>query len=207
MTPAGLKEVEAAKADGRWPLRTLLPLTQRCLRSSSRSSRVTPSKAILRALNKANHIRLPTVATAKRSETKDQAHKLIIRYARARREISLTAQALLRGTAIRSLPRPLTASPNLLSLGVAAGSALGLFCRKTRFLRTREFSMNKIAAENQPELRGLTSCAQCEPGDRRKPLALRPVQNSAFLSPLDFGQICTRSFQRNRSNIRIRAGS
>jgi len=119
-TPAGLKEVEAAKADGRWATAydssATAPVPAEFVKELARNAR---AKQFYATLNKANlysiAYRLQTAAPGDH----DQADKADYRNARARREISLTADASC-VEACDSPSHPSHASPELISPSAAA---------------------------------------------------------------------------------------
>lgn len=107
MTPAGLKEVEAAKADGRWATAydssANVTVPPEFVKQLARNAK---AKQFYATLNKVNLYSIAyRLQTAKRSETKIKRIKLIIDML-ARREISLTAQACASRRCNSPLPRP-----------------------------------------------------------------------------------------------------
>jgi len=80
MTPAGLKEVEAAKADGRWAAAYDSPATATVPPEFVKALARNPkAKKFYATLNKANLYAIAyRLQTAKRSETKIKRMRLII---------------------------------------------------------------------------------------------------------------------------------
>ena len=80
MTPAGLKQVEAAKADGRWAAAYDSPANATVPPEFMQElARNTKAKQFFSTLNRANLYAIAyRLQTAKRSETKSKRMKLII---------------------------------------------------------------------------------------------------------------------------------